>query len=74
MMLHKYQSTTFTHDGRRLEREETISGEDVAGRWGYNPGNRASFLELINRWNATALRASDATNPPRHVYIALESV
>lgn len=70
MIVHHYQAVTFTHDGRRIEREETISGEDVAGRWGYNPGNRACFLELINHWNATALRACGSTNPPRHVYIA----
>lgn len=72
-MIHRYLCVTVTHAGDIIKREETIEGVEVATRWGFEPGNRAAFLELINRWNATSLRASSDTNPPRHVYVALAS-
>lgn len=77
MMVHTYERHCYTPDGRHLQETVTISGDDVActlgGAGRFAKGDRAAFLELVNRWNRIGLCAT-VESSPLYLYIALDSV
>lgn len=53
-MIHRYQRNCYRiRDGRSFVESLEMTGEQVAAQTGKS-GNRADFLELLNRWNRQA--------------------
>lgn len=71
-MNHSYERHAFTKDGRHLRETVTLTGADVATALCGGRGDRAAFLELVNRWNRLGLLACDEA-APLYIYIAGES-
>lgn len=70
-MNHTYTRHCFRlSDNRHFVETRTITGVDVATSIGNGRGDRADFLELVNRWNRHGIGERMGHNGLIYVYVA----